>query len=467
MSTYYSVLLVLFDTTERIGCSMIVLYILILAMIWYLQLKFSRNDYFDITALLFLGYLISAICCLYNAILWDVQLHFYTIVVLCMGFVSVGIGAKLGNVIGTNKQVAKHNSIYEVIERGYNTAKVICVIVLSVTITILLIREIGSIASLNERVWASTIVNYRRNMADDAMNANHSSIVDAGLRITRALAYIYLIIFVSTFYNKRNVKKCPFRWLYIIPAFLYAVQCIIRGVRIPILSVVIAAIFLFYFFYKYNKRWSGYINIKIIGRILIFGVIICIIFYYAKFFIGKMQDSNGVVAYVTNYLGGSLQLFDMYLSDTAYPSEMRETFAGMINSLKSFGLFENVKTVIQHEYRNASTGVYIGNIYTGFRNYYNDYGIIGMMFISIVFGFVFSKWYKTLKKRRYWNTNRVFSLILYSYLLYCVVFHFFTDYFFSLIAIGWIVNIIIMYMLCRIVFDIQIDVSKIYIHKSR
>lgn len=445
---------------------MIILYVLLLTIAWYLALKLARNDYFNIMVLLLLGYLISAICCLYNVTLWDVQLHFYTVIVLSIGFSSVGIGAWIGNRIGRRKQVIKENSIYEVMERGYNTTKIICVIAFSAIITILLIKEIRSIASLNQRTWASTIINYRRNMADETMEAGHSAIVNVGLRISRALAYVYLAIFISSFYNKCSTKCFRFRWLYIIPAVLYAIQCIVRGVRIPILSVIIAAVFLLYFFKKYNQEWSGHIDIKKIGRVLISGVAICIAFYYAKFFIGKMQDSNGVIAYITNYLGGSLQLFDMYLFDSAYPSEMHETFAGMINSLKSFGLFSNIRTVVQHEYRDAITGVYIGNIYTGFRNYYNDYGIVGMSFISVLFGYIFSTWYKSLKKYRYWNTNRVFSLVLYSYLLYCVVFHFFTDYFFSLIAIGWIVNIIIMYILCRLVFDINFGALKIYIHKN-
>lgn len=445
---------------------MIIVYILLLAIAWYLALKMSHNDYFNIVVLLLLGYLISAICCLYNITLWGVQLHLYTVIILCLGFVSVGIGAKLGNTIGKKKVTNKENSVYEVVERGYDTAKVLCVIIFSLLITILLVKEIGDIASLNQRTWASTIINYRRNIADTTIDADHSAIVNLGLRITRALSYIYLMIFISTFYNKSKTKQCKFRWLYIIPAILYAIQCIVRGVRVPILSVIVAAIFVLYFFFKYNEKWKGRINLQRIGKVLVWGIAICIIFYYAKFFIGKMQDSNGVVAYVTNYLGGSLQLFDMYLSDPLYPSEAHETFAGLVNSLKSFGFFTNVDTVVQHEYRNAITGVYIGNIYTGFRNYYNDYGILGMILLSVLFGYIFSVWYKTLKRYKYWTTNRVFSLILYSYLLYCVIFHFFTDYFYSLIAVGWVVNIVIMYILCRLIFDLRIGAFKIYIHKN-
>lgn len=445
---------------------MIVLYIILLAIAWYFALKFARNDYFNVIVILLFGYLTSAICCLYNVTFWNVKLHFYTVVILSIGFASVAMGSWLGNRIGTNRNEIKENSIYEVIERGYSVVKVICVIAFSALITILLIKEIGSIANLNQRAWASTIVNYRRNVSDDTIGASHSTIVNFGLRITRALAYIYLTIFVSTFYDKYKVKRCKFRWLYIIPSVLYAIQCIVRGVRIPILSVIVAAIFLAYFFNKYNYKWSGYINIKKIGQVLILGVAVCIIFYYAKFFIGKMQDSNGVISYVTNYLGGPLQLLDMYLFDSAYPSEMHETFAGLINSLKSFGLFANIGTVVQHEYRYADTGVYIGNVYSAFRNYYNDYGILGMAFFSALLGYIFSSWYKSLKKHRYWNTNRVFSIVLYSYLIYCIVFHFFTDYFFSLIAVGWIVNIIIIYILCRLVFDINFGVFKIYIHKN-
>lgn len=432
---------------------MIVLYTLLLAMAWYLVLKFAKNDCFDIMSVLLFGYLVSAVCCLYNVKLWNVQLHLYTIFVLSCGFISMGVGVGLGNKIGKTRQSEKEKSLFRVLERGYDTLKVSCVILFCLIITLLLLKEIIDIANVYHRAGLSTIVTYRRNLADASLHVSHSIIVNFGMRVTKVIAYIYLLLFVSSFFKKQLVNQCQFRWLYLLPVILHSAQCIVRGVRIPILSVIVAAVFMFYFLYKYTKQWKGHINVQKIGKILVFGVITCIAFYYAKFFIGKMQESNGVIGYVTNYLGGSLQLFDMYLVDPEYPAGLHETFAGLVNSLKSFGLFRGIGTVVQHEYRSASTGVYIGNIYTGFRNYYNDYGIIGMMILSIIFGFLFSCWYSWLKTIKNWNTNKVFALILYSFFIYCVVFHFFTDYFYSLIAIGWFINIIIMYILCRIVFD--------------
>lgn len=430
---------------------MIVVYIFLLALVWYLTLRMSKGDWFDVMVLLLSGYMISAVCCLYNISLWDVKIHLYTVFVLFTGFISVGIGTAFGNRLQIRKKSElKRNSIYEITVKGVSTTKILIVIIFSIIVTVLLINEIGSIANLNQRVWASMIINYRRNLSDASINAEHSLFVDLGLRVTRAFAYIYLTVFISALNYKKQSHK--FIWLYIIPAILYGIQCLVRGVRIPIISLIIAAVFEAYFFYKYNRNWYAHINIKKIGKLLIAGIVVCVVFYYAKFFIGKLQDSDGVLAYVTNYLGGSLQLFDMYLFDPTFPDGAHETFAGFVNSLKSFGFFQGVETVVQHEYRNASTGVYIGNVYTGFRNYYNDFGLMGLIYISFLFGLIFSMWYKSLKRYKYWNTTRLFSLILYSYLIYCVAFHFFTDYFFSLIAVGWVVNIIIMYILCWFVF---------------
>ena len=63
---------------------MILVYILSLLIMVYLAYAAS-NDIVNVTFLLLVGYLVSAICCLYNYKLWAVSLHISTVFVVLLG----------------------------------------------------------------------------------------------------------------------------------------------------------------------------------------------------------------------------------------------------------------------------------------------------------------------------------------------------------------------------------------------
>ena len=56
----------------------------------------ASNDIVNVTFLLLVGYLVSAICCLYNYKLWAVSLHISTVFVVLLGIGSFLIGASVG-----------------------------------------------------------------------------------------------------------------------------------------------------------------------------------------------------------------------------------------------------------------------------------------------------------------------------------------------------------------------------------
>lgn len=437
---------------------MIYVYILILFIAVIFSFKINNGDYFNLSFLLIVGYFLSAICCVYNIDEWAVDLHILTLVILLIGIFSFIIGSYFGRHIKKHIHYNKKTvSIYDVASRGEGYIKLLLVVAFDLIILFFLYRDIVRIASLNYVSWGNLFYNYRSNLGNEELGANYSMIVDIGLRITKPLAYVYLFIFLTTLFNKSKkvkgifpkLKKC----LYCIPSLLYAVQVIIQGYRIQFIELIVAGLFYLFYLFQQNHNWRGKLNYKIIRNFGIFFGAILVGFYYIKFFIGKLQESNGVLSYVTNYLGGSLQLFDMYLENPI--NKGHETFAAFINSFQKFDFFKGVDTVVQHEYRSASTGVYIGNVYTGFRNYYNDYWLFGVILCSFALGFIFSYWYYYLRKVNHWTIGRIYSFLLYGYFLYSIVFHFFTDYFFALIGIGWMVNLLIFYGIVFLLFGVK------------
>lgn len=440
----------------------ILLYIFLILCIVLLSIKLSKGDYFNLTVIFIAGYLLSAICCLYNVTTWGVNLHLRTVGILFLGMFSFMSGCYFGKRIGRKKIITSdaRSNLLDTIQYGEEKWKLLVVIIFDVCIVFLLYRDIVRIASVKMVSWGNLFYNFRSNLGNDNLDVGYSTVVNWGLRITKPLAYIYAAIFAERIVNPENRNSIMNKMIYLIPVVIYAFQVILQGYRIQLVALITALIFDLFFLNQIVYQWKARINFKIAIKICIFFILICIGFYYVKFFIGKLQESNGVISYVTNYFGGSLQLFDMYLENPI--NKGHETFAALVDSLKKFGFFNGVETVVQHEYRSASTGVNIGNVYTGFRNYYNDYGIIGVPFFSALYGYIFSKWYRILKMKRVWKSNTVFIFLLYSYFLYTIVFHFFTDYFFALIGVGWCVNILMFYIVTVFIFRIRIKGRRRY-----
>lgn len=441
----------------------ILIYIFLLLCLVLFDLKLSNGDYFNLTLIFLSGYLLSAVCCLYNVTNWNVDIYIETILILLVGMCFFVLGCYIGNSVKSSRiRYSGDNNIFKVLHRGEAIWKLCLAIIFDSVIIFLLYRDIIRIASVNMVSWGNLFYNFRSNLGNDDLNVGYSTIVNLGLRITKPLAYIYSAVFLASFLDPENLKPTIKKLPYLIPVILYGFQVILQGYRIQLVALIVAMIFDLFFFTQTMNKWKGKINFKIAFRFSVFFILVCIGFYYVKFFIGKLQESNGVISYVTNYFGGSLQLFNMYIKEPV--NQGYETFAALVDSLKKYGFFEHTSTVVQHEHRSASTGVYIGNVYTGFRNYFNDYGMIGICFFPMLFGFIFSKWYKNLKRTIVWNTNRIYSLLLYSSLLYTVVFHFFTDYFYALIGIGWFFNLFVFYLLVVGIFKIQIGGNKCRIY---
>ena len=442
---------------------MILLHIVFLLAITFFALKVS-NNYLKPSFLLLFGYLISAVCCLYNVTLWEVSLHLITLVIIYAGLISFVMGNWFGERVrlrritahGANREKEEGISFSEYISsREMNSALLFVLAMMCIGVTILLYREIVRIANLNFVSWGNLIYNFRMNKKSEGEAGQFSSIVNYGLRITLPVSYVCATKLICDI-QARNKARRGKRLLLLIPPICYVVQCTLRGLRIPTIGFILGVIYI-YIFAKQNATQRNFkVSPKILLRIMLGVVLICVVFYNAKFVIGKLQDDIGVVGYVTNYLGGSLQLLDMYTQNPPVDNNI-ETFAALINSLHKFGLLKNLSTTVAHEYRSSASGVYIGNIYTGFRLYHHDFGFAGVVFFSFLLGCIFSSWYKAIKSIRTWNSSKVFWVLLYASFIYMIFFHFFTDYFYTLLGVGKIFDIIVFYFVVRLMLSLRRD----------
>lgn len=435
---------------------MIVVTFLLMLMSYYLFNKDIMSPSFLITA----GYLLSLVSTLYNINVWDVSIGLHTFLIYEIGIISFVLGENFVKLI--NSKLSKQTNNDKPLKIGYISIekwKYFIVFVVCIGILILTYREVVRIANLDFNSWGNIAYNFKTNVINsDLEGASISSLVQQANKITKGFAFVFLYIFVNNVFSVKTIKEKRWNYLNLIPGVMFGVQCVIRGGRFQVVAYIIGAVFLYYFFWRKTKGWNKIIPIKYIIRIVLVILIVILSFWLLREKVGRLSKDNDVMGYVTRYFGGGPALFELYLDDiNIIHDDSNETFAGLITSANKLGF--NFVARLSHEYR-MSGGIIIGNAYSALRNYYHDYGFLGVILIDFILAIIFSKKYYQLKSCSSVTYNKVFDVILYTSFIYAIFFQFFTDYFFARLSIGLFIEILIMRLCYWFITRLRISVGR-------
>jgi oligosaccharide repeat unit polymerase len=128
-------------------------------------------------------------------------------------------------------------------------------------------------------------------------------------------------------------------------------------------------------------------------------------------------NSQDAISYVTQYGGGSIELFDQFLQSPPAPSEVwgKETFRSALSLLgRWFGIKEFVYSW-QLEFRSAR-GLAIGNVYTAFRYWIYDFGYAGWALILTFYAVFYGVFYHRVKYATEYQSFDS-ALVVYAFLV--------------------------------------------------
>lgn len=273
--------------------------------------------------------------------------------------------------------------------------------------------------------------------------------------------YIFLYNFIFRHFRK---KDC----LLLTVVVLWIVFCLLNSNRNKIMELFAEAFYLIYFFWNIHYGWNRSINRRIVKwGISAFVILISLFLVLAT--VVKLRSTWGgashVINYLTEYVGGGIRSFDLFVQDyTRSTLPGKETFFAIHRFLYNrFGIGESY--ALSLEFRSIN-GLLIGNIYTGLRRYYADFGITGVIVLPGIMGFFFSKLFKRIKYQcKTGNTG--FSLLLFSYLCPALFFFPIEEQFFrNYISAIEIVKIVLIYFIYKIIIEkrcrIRIDGLQVY-----
>ncbi len=430
--------------------------LLILIIFWFFTI-IIRKDLFSPSSILLLSYILAICCAIYNIENWKISLHYNTFWVILIGIISFLIPSFLMYIKNRKiiKKDAKEINIINIKQYKILILNIIS-LMLFIIYTFYFIKAIGGISALSNFNNAMAI--YRSKTLFHHINLIPGWI-NFLIKFCRAIAYVYTYILINNKIKTGKIKQKNYL-LYIFGIAIYIPTILMSGGRYDLIVYILYIIAIWNILYTINskKRLQPKKIIKI-GFIIF---IILIAFSNLKTIVGRSENNSyNSIDYITEYFGGSIEIFDMYMQDDHIKNKYfgSETFAGIRKFLFQIKIIENQGVNEGASlFRSIYNGKIIGNVYTGFRKMFQDFGIIGVIVLQFLMSIIFNKiYYISLYKK---EKNEIsFSIILMGSITFCLAFHSYSEAFYStVLSFNYISFYILLLLIIK--FLLKIEISK-------
>ena len=409
-----------------------------LVILFFISYQLCDKDFFNPATMLTLSFIFSTLCAIYKYPTWQYTftMHTTVLIVTALSF-SVAIARGVKHISFLTWKNTRVDNISPISISAIFIALVI-IIVTIVTMIHQILQVVGIATTINEIMGS-----YRNNVSYSTDLENQlPQWLKILLYFVNSFSYLFSFDLIY-FWNQHKFKRKIINILIIV---LCMFTGLLNGGRFGMATLLCSAVVMLHFIRI--KKMGMYKKYKIILVIKTMLLIIAafMIFYYAKTLVGR-EDDQGILGYIGHYFGGGIPLLDWYLREPTSTNNIwgEETFYSLINNLRRVGIINIDYYYKHHEFRYIN-GNSMGNVYTAFRDYYHDYGVIGMYILHITFSMIFSLLYEAVKKNR-----GVIEIIVFSTIYYCIIFYTFNNSFFaSIVSLGFVLQTTILLILYEI-----------------
>ena len=450
---------------------MIYFLLMIEVFLLLLALKFEKGDILAPSVIVCMVWILSTLCAVYNIDNWQIQMHFNTVFSILLGLSVFIFTAELYSILPKVKIV--NNKRKKTTNLFYNKSKVmniflpalILMIALN-TITIYMqYRWLVSISG-NLSTWIEMMADYRNTSSTWSTDSiTKSSLLSNLESLLKASAYVTSYVGI----NNLVLKKVGFKEiLCFVPGALYIIDRLLNAGRGDILLYFAAVALCIYISLQKKYNWTKKISKKFV-RVLLIGIVsVLALFSSARSLVGRLNTLD-TMDYITYYVGGSVQNFDLFMQDTVKDVHLfgEETFSTLINYLgKTFNIQDWI--YIHHLEFRVYHGISTGNVYGAFRYYIYDFGYIGLIILTAIVAVFYSVQYCSIKKDMHIQQDG-FSWKMFIYILWAPSLFMFSiaEYTYSMVLniVGNIRFFIFAWIIKYIIIDIAFQNSRIYYKK--
>lgn len=418
-------------------------------------------------------YVISIFCALLNVNKWDIVLNDNTLYILLFGgMIFVAVSALIDNYYQKKygKEKPKNNEVKTI---TIDKPKLIFYSIYNLVICLLTLYYVYAIASKygDFNSFSEMLSIFRNNTSyqvNDAIPHYVAFLTKFSIVFSAIALYAFinnLVIHITSKSIKTFKKVLLFlkkQILYILPILIYILSLFVRSERKSIISLIIMAIAYFLIIYNKKKKFNKPIKLKTIGKLAIVMLVLLVCFYFSASIIGRKNNKN-LFDYITFYIGGSIECLNLYVENPVPKSDIigKESFYYFIKNLSDYHIVDGIEKYSSHLEFRYHNKVMVGNIYTAYRRWLQDFGYIGMVIMQIIMSAFFTIYYNKLKynkaKKGYYNL----WLIIYGYIFYMVVLHPIDGYFYmNLFRLAALTSLIIFIMIYEFSFNFNFKYQK-------
>ena len=411
-------------------CCMVLLYII--------SYFFSKKDIFSPPNILLLGFIFSTIFAILNIDTWNFNMGYRTFFVILLGILGFILGFYIFFYIfyRNNYIISKMNKNYPRI----SNVKMIIYIIIQVVALIAVYNAVTYVASMygGGDSLGEEIFLYRTALitkSDDFVRL--PTIVTTLYDFSYYCTYYIIYILLNRYYIEKKIQK-----IYLVSIFITVSTALLLGNRGDTIFLVLGFFIIKYIFEMRENSWKIKINIKIITKYALLGVLLLISFpTVGLYLVGRGNDIdeiiNGTFEQLSMYIGAPLKLLDLYM----YTDYGSSSIALGFNTFNEFYRWIGYRLsivewdkLIGNEFR-YDNGVLLGNVYTMFRPFVADFGLVGVFLLSFIMGLFFSFLYTKIKYTEfiYNKYNIDCYLIIYATFIVSIVLGFFTNWFYTMI----------------------------------
>ena len=391
------------------------IFVFILAFISYVQ---SKEDLLAPATLQCILFGVCIFGALINIDYWGIDYQIKTMLIMMIGIVSFVLPSFL--FFGRNSKGLVVTNIKSTIELTNHTILWLLVI-FDLVLTIFYFYQVYKVSIRGGNPYgilgASTY--YRMYVASDSGAEGLSTLMNQFLKLGRGFGFVSVFIVCFNFQIKKNLRgDMPL----ILLILLFVLQSLIGGARGYILWLIGIG---FTTCYVTNRKINGVKkrdNVRYMRLAAKLMIIILPVFFLLKFIVRIENSDNSIFSYISYYVSGAIQNFNLYIINPPEPSQHlgQESFVGVYATLDLLGIVD-ITRIYPHnsnlEFR-VSNGINIGNVYGAIRRYYNDFGIWGVIILQGLSSIFFNSLYKRIRYSSNINTFKYFMYCLMTYHIY-------------------------------------------------
>jgi oligosaccharide repeat unit polymerase len=221
------------------------------------------------------------------------------------------------------------------------------------------------------------------------------SIVERQLeKVVKVVGYVSVLLAV-----KALVDKTPRKLIWPVACLgISLLFVLLAGGRGSFAFTIVSGLFAYYFLSIYRGKKVRRVSKAIIKAAAVIALIGVPLFFLSSALIGR-KASMGPVGYVSFYLGAGIPSLQHALDSGITSAQYlgMNTFYGVYTLLYKIGILRDIPAY-------ASNFIYLeghgSNIYTMYYRYFADFGCMGVVLLSALCGFIYTKLFSWVKRSR-------------------------------------------------------------------